>query len=299
MRHSLALILLFTLTACNMFSPLPEGMPTTTSNKPVNELYADAMDEMKDEHYETAIKTFEQLQSRYPYGRYAQQAQLEIAYAYYKQKDADSALAAADRFIKQYPNNPHVDYAYYLKGLTNFNEDLGLLGELVKRDLSERDPRAGRDSFDAFKELVTRFPDSKYAPDSRLRMQYLINALAQNEIHVASYYLRRGAYVAAVNRAKGILSDFPQTPQTRDALQIMVQAYDAMGMKELRDDAQRVLDKNTTKSDMALASPYSLKNRKSWWQFWEEEKATPAAIPQQKNAEPPPKEEKSWWQLWK
>lgn len=298
MRHSLALILLLALTACNLFSPLPEGMPAATS-KPANELYADAMADMRNEHYETAITTFEQLQSRYPYGRYAQQAQLEIAYAYYKQKDQESALSAADRFIKQYPNNPHVDYAYYLKGLVNFNEDLGLLGDILGKDLSERDPKAGRDSFDAFKELVTRFPDSKYAPDARLRMQYLINFLAQNEIHVASYYLRRKAYVAAANRAKAVLSDFPQTPQTRDALQIMVQAYDAMGMKELRDDAQRILDKNATKESTTPALTYSLRGKRQWWQFWEEEKSAPAADAPQKATEPPPEEKKSWWQIWK
>ncbi len=222
-------------------------------------------------NYEKAVKTFETLQSRYPYGRYAQQAQLEIAYAYYKQKEPESAIAAADRFIKQYPNNPHVDYAYYLKGLINFNEDLGLLGGVVKQDLSERDPNAARDAFGAFKELVTRFPGSQYAPDSRLRMQYLINALASYEIHVANYYLRRGAYVAAANRAKGVLADYPQTPAMLDALQIMVQAYDAMGMKDLRDDAQRVLDMNTTKNTAkgGVTAKLSPQNEKSWWKFWE------------------------------
>ncbi len=220
---------------------------------------------MKDGNYEKAVKTFETLQARYPYGRYAQQAQLEIAYAYYKQKEPESAIAAADRFIKQYPNNPHVDYAYYLKGLVNFNEDLGLLGAVVKQDLSERDPNAAREAFATFKELVTRFPDSLYAPDSRLRMQYLINALARYEIHVADYYLRRGAYVAAANRARNVLTDYPQTPATRDALRVMVQAYDAMGMKDLRDDAQRVLDVNIAKDG---AAKLQSRNEKPWWQFW-------------------------------
>jgi len=267
MRHSLALILLFTLTACGIFSSSPDGKPATDS-MPAKEIYAEAMEQMNDGQHEKAVKTFETLQSRYPYGRYAQQAQLEIAYAYYKQKEPESAIAAADRFIKQYPNNPHVDYAYYLKGLINFNEDLGLLGGVVKQDLSERDPNAARDAFAAFKELVTRFPNSQYAPDSRLRMQYLVNALARYEIHVANYYLRRGAYVAAANRAKGVLTDYPQTPATRDALQIMVQSYDAMGMKDLRDDAQRVLDKNVAKDGAAPAAKLSPQNEKPWWQFW-------------------------------
>ncbi len=223
---------------------------------------------MKDGNYEKAVKTFETLQARYPYGRYAQQAQLEIAYAYYKQKEPESAIAAADRFIKQYPNNPHVDYAYYLKGLINFNEDLGLLGGVVKQDLSERDPNAAREAFATFKELVTRFPGSLYAPDSRLRMQYLINALARYEIHVADYYLRRGAYVAAANRAKDVLTDYPQTPATRDALRVMVQAYDAMGMEDLRDDAQRVLDINIAKDGAAATAKLQSRNEKQWWQFW-------------------------------
>ena len=209
------------------------------------------------------------LQSRYPYGRYAQQAQLETAYAYFKQKEPESAIAAADRFIKQYPNNPHVDYAYYLKGLVNFNEDLGLLSGITKQDLAERDPNAARQAFEAFKELLTRFPESKYAPNARIRMQYLINVLARHEIRVASYYLRRGAYVAAANRAKGVLTDYPQTPATRDALQIMVQAYDALGMVDLRKDAQRVLDLNIAKDGVkAPAIRQSPINEGAWWEFW-------------------------------
>ena len=267
MRHSLALILLLTLTACGTSSS-PDGKKSDENSVPAKEIYAEGMEQMDGSLYDAAVKTFEKLQSRYPYGRYAQQAQLEIAYAYYKQKEPESAIAAADRFIKQYPNNAHVDYAYYLKGLINFNEDLGLLGGVVRQDLSERDPNAAREAFTTFKELVARFPDSQYAPDARLRLQYLINALARYEIHVASYYLRRGAYVAAAGRAKGVLSDFPQTPAVLDALQIMVQSYDAMGMKDLRDDAQRVLDKNTAKSGAVPAALPSPQDKKSWWQLW-------------------------------
>jgi outer membrane protein assembly factor BamD len=207
-------------------------------------MYTDAKKSLNDGGYEEAIKQFESLQSHYPYGRYAQQAQIEIAYAYYRQNEAESAITAADSFIKQYPNNPHVDYAYYVKGLANFNADIGLFGLAFGQDPTERDPKAAQDSFAAFKDLITRFPSSRYAPDSRLRMQYLLNALAKYEIHVASYYQRRGAHIAAVNRAKEVLTLYPNTPATRDALLILVQGYDAMGMKQLRDDAQRVLDKN-------------------------------------------------------
>ena len=268
MRHSLALILLFTLTACGLFPSTPDGKAIAKST-PAKEIYAEAMEQIDAGSYEAAVKTFEKLQSLYPYGRYAQQAQLETAYAYYKQKEPESALAAADRFIKQYPNNAHVDYAYYLKGLVNFNEDLGLLGDVVKQDLSNRDPGAARDAFAAFKELVTRFPDSQYAPDSKLRMQYLINTLANYEIHVANYYLRRGAYVAAVNRAKDVLTDYPQTAATLEALQIMVRAYDAMGMKDLRDDTQRVLDKNAAKGSVMPSAKPSSQNEKPWWRILE------------------------------
>src|SRR5574340_5627 len=193
MRHSLALFLLLTLTACSIFDPLPTGS-APDKYMPVEEIYSQAKSELNDENFESAIKLYETLQSRYPYGRYAQQAMLEIAYAYYRQGEAEPAVSAADRFIKQYPNNQHVDYAYYLKGLANFKGEISVLGAIGGQDATERDPKAAQDSFDAFKDLVTRFPDSKYAPDSRVRMQYLVNALAQYELHVARYYLRRGAY---------------------------------------------------------------------------------------------------------
>lgn len=278
MRHSLALILLLTLTACSVFSKdkkIDEDIPS------VEQLYADAREQMDSRAYEKAVMAFERLQSSYPYGRYAQQAQIEIAYAYYKQKEMDSAISAADRFIKQYPNSPHVDYAYYLKGLIYFNEDLGIFGDLLQQDLSERDPNAARESFYAFKDLVTRFPDSKYAPDSRLRMQYLINTLARYDVHVAKYYLRRGAYVAAVNRAKDVITSYPQSPETRDALRVLVRAYDAMGMQDLSKDAQRVLDMNRLPDDKGDAHLVPANADKSWWEFWETEDGQP------------------WWRVWK
>ncbi|MDO8261922.1 MAG: outer membrane protein assembly factor BamD [Gallionella sp.] len=259
MRHSLAVFLLFTLTAC---SSLPDA------NDPANklsaeEMYKDAKENLNKESYETAIKKFESLQSRYPYGRYAQQALLEVAYAYYRQNEPDSAISAAERFVKQHPNNPNVDYAYYVKGLANFKGERGLLDSLGRQDPTERDPRAAQDSFAAFKDLVTRFPASKYAPDSRVRMQYLINALAKYEIHVASYYLRRGAHISAVNRAREVLTQYPNTPATPDALLILVQGYDAMNMKDLRDDAQRVLDKNFPQTPAATANQATATNNNS------------------------------------
>ena len=270
MRHSLAVFLLLTLTACSIFEPLPDGS-APLKQIPVEEIYSQAKQELNDENYESAIKLYETLQSRYPYGRYAQQALLEVAYAYYRQGEAEMSISAADRFIKQYPNNPYVDYAYYVKGLANFRGEISIINSFSGQDQTERDPKAAQDSFAAFKDLVNRFPNSKYAPDSRVRMQYLINTLAKYELHVASYYLRRGAHIAAVNRAQGILTQYPNSTSTRDALKILAQAYDAMGMTDLRDDARRVLAKNSD----APASPADEeasagggKPGKSWWQFW-------------------------------
>ncbi|MBK9160551.1 MAG: outer membrane protein assembly factor BamD [Nitrosomonadales bacterium] len=264
MRHSLAVFLLLTLTACSLLEPLPDGSEQTRQLSAA-EIYNTGKAALNEGDYSIAIKHFESLQARFPYGRYAQQAMLETAYAYYRQGEPEPSISAADRFIKQYPNDPHVDYAYYVKGLANFNGEIGILKSLGGQDPTERDPRAAQESFNAFKDLVTRFPDSKYAPDSRLRMQYLVNALAKYELHVARYYLRRGAHIAAANRAQGILSQYPNSPSTRDALQVMVQAYDALGMTDLRDDAKRVLAKNSAPGSAAYDAATT---GKSWWQFW-------------------------------
>jgi len=221
-------------------------------------MYQEARQKLDKNDFESAIKKLESLQSRYPYGRYAQQAQLDLAYAYYRQDEPESAISAADTFIKQYPNNPHVDYAYYVKGLANFNPGIGNLSLTVGEDPSERDPQSEHDSFDAFKDLVTRFPSSKYAPDARLRMQYLLDSLAKYEIHVAKYYLRRGADVAAVNRAKEVLTEYPDSPSVEDALQVLVKGYGILGLNKLRDDAQRVLSMNFPR---AAVTPGKLNDR--------------------------------------
>lgn len=267
MRHSLAVFLLLTLVACSSSSKDPRELDK--ANKvPPEQLYAEAQEAMSDGNLEKTIKTLETLQSRFPYGRYAQQAQMEIAYAYYKQEEPEAALTAVDRFVKQYPNSPNMDYVLYLKGLINFIDSSSFLKRVSQQDPAERDPQSARDSFDAYRELVTRFPDSKYAPDSRVRMQYLINILARSEIKVADYYLRRHAYVAAVSRANNVLQEYPNTPQTRDALHIMVQAYEAMGMNQLRDDAQRVLDLNMAKDGVKPGSDNFATGEKPWWRFW-------------------------------
>jgi outer membrane protein assembly factor BamD len=170
----------------------------------------------------------------------------------------------ADRFIKLYPDHPNVDYAYYLKGLVNFNEDLGFFGGVANQDMSERDPRGARESFEAFRELVTRFPDSRYAADAYARMRYLVDSLANNEVHVATYYLSREAYVAAVNRAQYVITNYPKTPAVEQALIVLVEAYGAMQLKDLHDDAERTLKLNFPKTKYSLAGPV----KKRWYQFW-------------------------------
>jgi outer membrane protein assembly factor BamD len=236
--------------------------------RPANELYAEAQVKMNDDNYEQAAKLLETLQARYPYGRYAQQALMEIAYANYKQNEPEAALSAADRFIKQFPNAPNLDYIYYLKGMINFNDNAGFFSRITHQDPAERDPQTLRDSFDNFRELVTRFPNSRYTEDAKLRMQFLINTLSRSDISIASYYLRRGAYIAAVSRANNVLQEFPQTRQTRDALQIMILAYNAMGLNDLRDDTQRVLDLNIAKDGIKPSISPELKQGGSWWRFW-------------------------------
>lgn len=256
-----ALLLTTLLSGCGL---LPEVIDET-AGWTAEKLYTEAKDSMTDGAYDKAIKLYEKLESRYPYGRYAQQAQLEIAYAYYRQAEAASAIAACDRFIRLHPNHPNVDYAYYLKGLVNFNEDLGLLGNIGNQDLSERDPKAARDSFETFKELVTKFPGSRYAADATARMKYLVNALASHEVHVARYYLNRRAYIAPVNRAQEVIKNYPEAPAGEEALFLMIKSYDALGLNDLRDDSERVMRLNFP--DSAYLK-YGLDRPAPWWKFW-------------------------------
>ena len=220
---------------------LPEEIDET-KDWSAGEFYAAAKEALDSGAYEQAIKYYEKLGARYPLGRHAQQAELEIAYAYYKSDEPVSALATLDRFIKQYPRHPNLDYSYYLRGLVNFNQGMNLVERYLPVDRSRRDPSAARQSFQDFADLVQRFPDSRYAPDARQRMIYLRNNLAQYEVHVARYYQNRGAHLAAVNRAKYVVEHYPQTPAVPEGLAIMVRAYREMGMDDLAKDALRVLE---------------------------------------------------------
>jgi outer membrane protein assembly factor BamD len=266
MLRSVALFFVLLLSACSLLPKEAQDTKAWSASK----YYTEAKSELNDGNYAAAIKLFEALEARYPYGRYAQQAQLEIGYAHYKDGEQALAIAAADRFIKLHPNHPNVDYAYYLKGLANFNDDLGLMGivteKILNQDMSERDPKASHESFENFKELVNRFPKSKYAPDAVQRMKHLVNVVALNEIQVARYYMKRGGYVAAANRAQYAVKEYPQTPATEEALFIMVKAYDALGMTDLRDDADRVMRKNFPNSRFLSDSTGA--SGEPWWKFW-------------------------------
>jgi outer membrane protein assembly factor BamD len=228
-------------------------------------LYSEARDEVNAGNYERATKLFERLEGRASGTLLAQQAQLERAHIYYKTNEKAQALTVLERFVKLHPTSPAFDYALYLQGLVNFNDNLGIFGGISKQDLSERDQQASRDSYQSFKQLTEQFPQSRYAEDARVRMNYIVNSLAAYEVHVARYYFRRGAYVAAANRAQQTVKDFQESPATEEALFIMIQSYDRLGLAQLRDDADRVLRKNFPATTFSAASLGD--KQRSWWPF--------------------------------
>ena len=229
-------------------------------------LYAEAKEEASQGNYDKAGKLYERLEGRASGTALAQQAQIERAYMLYKSGEKAQALSVLERFLKLHPTSAAADYAMYLQGLVNFNDNLGLLGNLARQDISERDQQAARDSFQSFKQLVDQFPQSLYADDSRVRMNYIVNSLAAYEVHVARYYYKRGAYVAAANRAQTVVADFQQSPSTQEALFIMSDSYDKLGLTQLRDDANRVLKQNFPDSTIEAGNLGLVK--KPWWQLW-------------------------------
>jgi outer membrane protein assembly factor BamD len=231
-----------------------------------DKLYADAREEAADGNFEAAIKRYEKVEARASGTLMAQQAQLELAYAYYKTGERAQGLAKIERFVRLHPTSPAMDYALYLQGLINFNDDLGLFGRISKQDISERDQQASRDAYESFKQVSDRYPNSKYAGDARLRMNYIVNSLAAGEVHVARYYFRRGAYLAAANRAQVAVSEFRNSPAVEEALYIMVKSYEQLAMPQLRDDALRVLQKNFPNSSY-LNQGFAA-STKPWWQLW-------------------------------
>lgn len=264
---------LLPLTLAALLSACSSTPDDPTAKMKPEEILEQAREEVRNFQYTQAVTLFEKLEGRAAGTPLAQQAQLEKAYAQYKDDQPAQAVATLDRFMRLHPASPALDYALYLKGLVNFNEDLGLFSFITRQDLSERDQLAAKESWSAFNELVTRFPDSRYSADARARMVYIVNTLARYEVHVARYYFKRGAYVAAINRAQQAVADYRTAPALEDALQILVDSYEALNMPQLRDDARRVLATNFPNSvylkgvkvsaDEAPKAPDS-----PWWKLW-------------------------------
>lgn len=237
-----------------------------TSGWTPEKIYSEARDEVNAGAWDKAIAYYDKLEGRAAGTALAQQAQIDKAFAQYKTGDKIQAIATLDRFIRLHPTSPALDYAMYLKGLVNFNDNLGLFSFITRQDLSERDQKAAKDSYESFRELSSRFPESKYTPDARQRMTHIVNSLAAYEVHVARYYASRGAHVAAVNRAQQAITDYQGVPAIEEALAILISSYEAMGMNALSNDAKRVLEKNFPQS-VYLRSDGPAK-KTSWWRLW-------------------------------
>lgn len=236
-KHLLLIATLALTAACSSNDVVDENLGEDA-------LYQQAQADLNNKSYTNAITKLRALESRYPFGRYAEQAQLELIYAYYKNVEPEAAKSSAERFIRLHPQHPNVDYAYYLRGLASFDQDRGLVARFLPLDLTKRDPGAARDSFNEFAQLTSRFPQSQYSPDAKARMIYLRNLLAAYDVHVAHYYLERQAYVAAANRGRYVVENFQETPSVGDGLAIMVEAYQRLTLTELADASLETLRLN-------------------------------------------------------
>ena len=244
-----------------------EGQKDDTDIWSEAKLYSEATAKLNDADFAKCGKYFEKLEARFPFGPYSQQAQINSAYCYWKAQDTTQALVAIDRFIKLHQGNDNLDYAYYLKGLITFNDDLGWLGRFTGQDLSERDPKAAKDAFESFKIVVERFPNSKYASDSLDRMRYIVNSLAEADVIVARFYYQRGAYLASANRAQLVIRDYDRAPAVEEALYLLYKSYEKLGMVELSNDTARVFKLNFPDSPM-LETGVRTKKERQWWQIW-------------------------------
>ena len=240
-RFVLIVTLSLILSACSWFKDNEKVDDTV----PAQTLYSRAKNELNSKNWEAAIKQYEALRARYPFGKYSQQAEIELAYAYYKYDEPESAIAAADRFIHNYPTHPNVDYAYYLKGLADFKDSNSIIDRITGGyDFSDRDPKAALAAYKDFSILLEKFPESRYADDARQRMRFILEALAVHEIKVARHYMKIEAYVAALNRTKYVIENYQRTPSVEDALGIQSTIYAKIGMPELANDSLRVLKLN-------------------------------------------------------
>jgi outer membrane protein assembly factor BamD len=260
-----------------------------TINWSAEELYTNAKGRLDDKFYDQSIELYKNLDLRYPYGPFAEQGKIDIAYAYWKMNNSASALMACDRFIREHPDHENVDYVMYLKALVHFNDDKGLLGFFVSKNLAERDPGAAREAFDILRDLVKRFPDSRYAEDAQLRMAYLVNTLAEHEVSVANYYFRRGAFVASINRAQSVIENYPRAPAAREALEVLALSYERSGLVESKQKIEAIIDVNFP----GLRQAKTEDAERSWWEFWgnkTEDNSYPEGSDQVKG--------KSWWKFW-
>jgi outer membrane protein assembly factor BamD len=241
-RIPLLLTLCFMLGACGWFGDKDndEFAGLTTEEQ----FYRLALKQLNSQNFQASISTYQALESRFPFGRFAAQAQIEIVYAYYKNGDTEAARAAADRFIRLHPDNDNIDYAYYMKGLSSFTDDHGLINRFLPVDPTKRDPGRARESFSDFSQLLALHPDSPYAADARARMVFLRNNLAGYEIHVANYYLERRAYIAALRRGQYVVENFQGTPSVADGVAVMVESYLRLGLNDLADTSLALLREN-------------------------------------------------------
>ena len=244
-----------------------DGQKDDTDIWSESKLYSEATDKLNSADFAKCGKYFEKLEARFPFGPYSQQAQINAAYCYWKAQDTPQALVAIDRFIKLHQGSANLDYAYYLKGLITFNDDLGWLGRFTGQDLSERDPKAAKDAFESFKIVAERFPNSKYAPDSLDRMRYIVNSLAEADVIVARFYYQRGAYLASANRAQLVIRDYDRAPAVEEALYLLTKSYEKLGMTDLSNDSLRVFKLNFPDSQMMVTGRRVQKETR-WWQIW-------------------------------
>jgi outer membrane protein assembly factor BamD len=239
LKYILLLVLSLALGACSSNDELPEMADTGEQ-----QMYEQIQGYLQGGSYSDAVRALQLLESRYPFGKYAEQAQLELIYAHYQAYEHEAAVEAADRFIRLHPQNPNVDYAYYMKGLAAYTSNQDVFDRFIPTDLSERDTSQAREAFGEFAQLVARYPASPYAADARARMVYLRNLLARHEITVANYYFRRGAYLAATNRGAYVVENFQNTPAVADGLAVMAQGYILLGYNDLAKDTIAVLALN-------------------------------------------------------
>ena len=260
LRH-LLLIALFTLLSACASKEIEADLSETA-------LYQQAQTDLGNKNYSRAITQLKALESRYPFGRYAEQAQLELIYAYYKNMEPEAVRASADRFMRLHPQHANVDYAYYMKGMASFDQDRGLLARFLPLDMTQRDPGAARDSYNQFAQLVSRYPNSSYAPDAKQRMIYLRNLLAAYEVHAGHYYLKRQSYVAALNRGRYIVENFQETPAVGDGLAIMTEAYQHLALNDLAQTSLETLQLNYPKHPSLASGTFKPREKDTDSRSW-------------------------------